>query len=190
MLIHFNEQFLVCLFLNDYKCNFIINNIYICSQNCIKLRINLIYHFMAIFRIIMFFVAILSVRNALGQDKKYVVHTIAFYNIENFYDTINDLNTRDDEWVYSKKYYATQQAHCLAWRHGEADGVHGQSVLPPLARVALGQVFDRDGVHATGHRASGAARQGPSPRPSPAGRGSSLLRLPAADGRGEGQSRP
>ncbi|WP_395047992.1 endonuclease/exonuclease/phosphatase family protein [Flavobacterium sp.] len=40
-----------------------------------------------------------------AQDKKFAVHTVAFYNIENFYDTINDPNTRDDEWVYSKKYY-------------------------------------------------------------------------------------
>lgn len=42
---------------------------------------------------------------AHAQDKKFAVHTVAFYNIENFYDTINDPNTRDDEWVYSKKYY-------------------------------------------------------------------------------------
>ena len=40
-----------------------------------------------------------------AQDKKFAVHTVAFYNIENFYDTINDPKTRDDEWVYSKKYY-------------------------------------------------------------------------------------
>ena len=40
-----------------------------------------------------------------AQTKKFAVHTIAFYNIENFYDTINDPNTFDDEWVYSKKYY-------------------------------------------------------------------------------------
>ena len=50
------------------------------------------------------FIALLTVC-AHGQDKKFAVHTIAFYNIENFYDTINDPNTRDDEWVYTKKYY-------------------------------------------------------------------------------------
>ncbi|MCL9804238.1 endonuclease/exonuclease/phosphatase family protein [Flavobacterium amniphilum] len=46
---------------------------------------------------------IASVAN--GQSKKYAVHTIAFYNLENFYDTINDPNTRDDEWVYTKQYH-------------------------------------------------------------------------------------
>jgi len=45
------------------------------------------------------------VLSAKAQDKQYKVHTIAFYNIENFYDTINDPNTRDDEWVYSGKNF-------------------------------------------------------------------------------------
>lgn len=61
---------------------------------------------MSIYRILLFFIIFLSIENLHGQDKKYAVHTIAFYNIENFYDTINDPNTRDDEWVYSKKYYS------------------------------------------------------------------------------------
>ncbi len=42
---------------------------------------------------------------ANSQEKKFVVHTVAFYNLENFYDTINDPNSRDDEWVYTSKYY-------------------------------------------------------------------------------------
>ncbi len=42
---------------------------------------------------------------ANSQAKKFVIHTVAFYNLENFYDTINDPNTRDDEWVYDSKYY-------------------------------------------------------------------------------------
>ena len=40
-----------------------------------------------------------------AQTKKFVIHTVAFYNTENFYDTINDPNTRDDDWVYSSAYY-------------------------------------------------------------------------------------
>ena len=44
-----------------------------------------------------------------SQEKKYIVHTVAFYNLENFYDTINDPNTRDDEWVYTKKYFLQKQ---------------------------------------------------------------------------------
>ncbi|WP_395046718.1 endonuclease/exonuclease/phosphatase family protein [Flavobacterium sp.] len=42
---------------------------------------------------------------ANAQSKKFAIHTVAFYNTENFYDTINDPNTRDDEWVYSSEYY-------------------------------------------------------------------------------------
>jgi len=43
-----------------------------------------------------------------AQEKKFKVHTVAFYNIENFYDTLNDPNTRDDEWVYSGKDFKTK----------------------------------------------------------------------------------
>lgn len=49
----------------------------------------------------------ISVTNA--QAKKYNVHTVAFYNLENFYDTINDANTRDDEWVYRKEFFVNKQ---------------------------------------------------------------------------------
>lgn len=49
--------------------------------------------------------AFLSIFTATAQDKKFAIHTVAFYNVENLYDTINDPLTRDDEWVYSSKYY-------------------------------------------------------------------------------------
>lgn len=46
-----------------------------------------------------------------AQQKKYLIHTVAFYNFENLFDTINDLKTNDDEWTptgaqrwTSKKY--------------------------------------------------------------------------------------
>lgn len=47
----------------------------------------------------------LSIATLTAQQKNYVIHTVAFYNIENLYDTINDANTRDDDWVYSSSYY-------------------------------------------------------------------------------------
>ena len=47
-----------------------------------------------------------------AQQKKYIIHTVAFYNFENFFDTINDPITHDDEWTptgaqrwTSKKYH-------------------------------------------------------------------------------------
>jgi hypothetical protein len=56
---------------------------------------------------------ILFFSNAIGtaQQKKYVIHTVAFYNFENLFDTINDPVTNDEEWTptgmqrwTSKKY--------------------------------------------------------------------------------------
>ena len=34
-----------------------------------------------------------------SQSKKYKIHTVAFYNFENFYDTVDDAFTNDDEWT-------------------------------------------------------------------------------------------
>ncbi|RTY95837.1 endonuclease/exonuclease/phosphatase family protein [Flavobacterium sp. GT3R68] len=52
-----------------------------------------------------FLFVVFSTLGTNAQEKKFMVHTVAFYNTENFYDTINDPNTRDDEWVYKSKYY-------------------------------------------------------------------------------------
>ena len=34
-----------------------------------------------------------------AQSKKYIIHTVAFYNFENLFDTINDPETFDEEWT-------------------------------------------------------------------------------------------
>jgi hypothetical protein len=34
-----------------------------------------------------------------SQSKKYTIHTVAFYNFENLFDTRDDLATNDDEWT-------------------------------------------------------------------------------------------
>jgi hypothetical protein len=59
------------------------------------------------------FLVFSSILGANAQAKKYIVHTVAFYNTENFYDTLNDPTTRDDEWVYTSKFY-TNKIHNLA----------------------------------------------------------------------------
>lgn len=50
--------------------------------------------------------------NSTAQDKKFAVHTVAFYNFENLFDTINNPNN-DEEWLpngaqnwTSKKYHS------------------------------------------------------------------------------------
>ncbi|PKB16809.1 endonuclease [Flavobacterium sp. 5] len=60
------------------------------------------------FYLLLFFV----MTNSNAQTKTFVIHTVAFYNFENCYDTINDPITNDEEWTptgtqhwNSKKYY-------------------------------------------------------------------------------------
>ena len=62
-------------------------------------------------RLIWIFFFIVPLVAVFGQQKKYAIHTIAFYNFENLFDTINDSDTNDDEWTpkgaqhwTSKKY--------------------------------------------------------------------------------------
>lgn len=59
---------------------------------------------------IVFLFVIFFIMEAIAQPKKYIVHTVAFYNFENLFDTINNPNF-DDEWTpkglqrwTSKKY--------------------------------------------------------------------------------------
>lgn len=60
---------------------------------------------------LLLFVVVLGPK-CFGQQKNYRIHTVAFYNFENLFDTINDPATNDDEWTpkgaqhwTSKKYY-------------------------------------------------------------------------------------
>jgi hypothetical protein len=54
---------------------------------------------MRILRMFAFFILLFSLTKTLAQQKNYAIHTLAFYNFENLFDTINDPNTNDDEWT-------------------------------------------------------------------------------------------
>ena len=76
-----------------------------------------------------------SVIGAKAQEKKYIVHTVAFYNLENIFDTINDPRINDEEWLpgglqrwTSKKY--KQKLHNLAKVISEI-GVGDKQKNPP-----------------------------------------------------------
>jgi hypothetical protein len=65
---------------------------------------------MRIRKFLAFFVVLFSMISTNAQQKKYIVHTVAFYNFENLFDTINNPNN-DEEWLpngaqnwTSKKY--------------------------------------------------------------------------------------
>jgi hypothetical protein len=73
---------------------------------------------MRIKNFIALFLVLFAISTAKSQQKKFIVHTVAFYNFENFFDTINNPNN-DEEWTprgaqnwTSKKYH--QKVHNLA----------------------------------------------------------------------------
>ena len=53
---------------------------------------------MRIKNLIALFGVLFAILGANAQDKKYIVHTVAFYNLENLFDTINGTNN-DEEWL-------------------------------------------------------------------------------------------
>jgi hypothetical protein len=53
---------------------------------------------MKIKNFIALFVVLFATFTANAQAKKYIVHTVAFYNLENLFDTINGTNN-DEEWL-------------------------------------------------------------------------------------------
>ncbi|MBY0487887.1 MAG: endonuclease/exonuclease/phosphatase family protein, partial [Flavobacteriaceae bacterium] len=53
---------------------------------------------MKIKKIIALFIVLFATITANAQAKKYIVHTVAFYNLENLFDTINNPNN-DEEWL-------------------------------------------------------------------------------------------
>ncbi len=66
---------------------------------------------MKIKNFIALFIVLFAITSVKAQGKKYIVHTVAFYNFENLFDTINQPNI-DEEWLpngtqnwTSKKYH-------------------------------------------------------------------------------------
>lgn len=53
----------------------------------------------SVIHLVLLFVPLFSITKAIAQQKKFLVHTVAFYNFENLFDTINDPHTNDEEWT-------------------------------------------------------------------------------------------
>lgn len=73
---------------------------------------------MRIKKLIALFFVLFAINAVKAQQKKFIVHTVAFYNLENLFDTINNPNN-DEEWLpngaqnwTSKKY--KQKLHNMA----------------------------------------------------------------------------
>jgi hypothetical protein len=66
---------------------------------------------MKIIRLHFYFIAFLSFSISPAQSKKYTIHTVAFYNFENLFDTINDPTTHDDEWTPNGAQHWTKEKY-------------------------------------------------------------------------------
>ena len=53
---------------------------------------------MQIYKKLFLFITLFAILSVKAQQKKYIIHTIAFYNFENLFDTINGPNN-DEEWL-------------------------------------------------------------------------------------------
>lgn len=65
---------------------------------------------MRIKKFIALFIVLLAFGNAKSQQKKYIVHTVAFYNFENLFDTINNPNN-DEEWTPTGAQHWTSEKY-------------------------------------------------------------------------------
>lgn len=67
---------------------------------------------MRILRLILVVVFLFLFRIGFSQQKSYRIHTVAFYNFENLFDTINDPHTNDDEWTpQGKQRWTSKRYH-------------------------------------------------------------------------------
>lgn len=56
---------------------------------------------MRIKQLLVAFFVIFTISSVFSQEKKFKIHTVAFYNLENLFDTINDPTTYDEEYTPS-----------------------------------------------------------------------------------------
>ncbi|MCA0348534.1 MAG: endonuclease/exonuclease/phosphatase family protein [Bacteroidetes bacterium] len=91
---------------------------------------------MRIKKLIAVFFVLFAIFSSNGQGKKYNIHTVAFYNFENLFDTINGPNN-DEEWLPNgamnwtgKKY--KQKLHNLARVINEIGSTENPSNSPTL----------------------------------------------------------
>ncbi len=61
-------------------------------------------------QILFFFLLLLGI-SAFSQEKKYKVGIVAFYNLENFFDTINDPSKNDEDFLPTGSYHYTGKVY-------------------------------------------------------------------------------
>ncbi|MBE8725055.1 endonuclease/exonuclease/phosphatase family protein [Flavobacterium hungaricum] len=58
-----------------------------------------------------YFLVLLFTIPIQSQSKKYTIHTVAFYNFENFYDSVDDPIINDDEWTPNGAQHWTEEKY-------------------------------------------------------------------------------
>lgn len=58
-----------------------------------------------------YLIAFLFVSFVQAQSKKYIIHTVVFYNFENLFDTVDDPATQDDEWTPNGAQHWTKEKY-------------------------------------------------------------------------------
>src|SRR6187431_2703772 len=59
-----------------------------------------------------YLILLLLISKVNAQSKSFVIHTVAFYNFENLFDTINDPITNDEEWTpKGTQHWNTKKYH-------------------------------------------------------------------------------
>jgi len=97
-------------------------------------------------KIALFFLlfAVFSISTGNAQDKKYKVQTIAFYNVENLFDTINGPNN-DEEWLPDGNMHWTGTKYKLKLQHLSrvlSELGSGENPQPP-AVIGLAEIENR-----------------------------------------------
>jgi hypothetical protein len=62
-------------------------------------------------RLFFYLICFFGMPKLIAQQKNYQIHTIAFYNFENCFDTINDPITNDEEWTPTGIQHWTSQKY-------------------------------------------------------------------------------
>jgi len=60
---------------------------------------------------ILFFGILITSHYSFGQEKKYKIALIGFYNLENFFDTIQDRNKNDHDFLPDGPYHYTSEVY-------------------------------------------------------------------------------
>ena len=89
---------------------------------------------MKLYYIILFLTFIIS-HNSYSSDKRFKVHTLAFYNLENLFDTINDTSKRDEASPIMEMKYNRMVLYEARHTHGATLNRSMFKEYPRLAQV-------------------------------------------------------